>query len=489
MAGPSLGKVLGHLRSLTGADAARELSDRQLLEQFAACRDEAAFEALLRRHGRLVWGVCRNVLGHDQDAEDAFQATFLVLARRAASVRQAEALAGWLHGVAYRVALKAKRGAARRRRHERQAHQPELAQPVGESAWRDLQAALDEEVHGLPQRLRGPFVLCCLEGKGPAAAAGELGWKVSTVHTRVCEARQELLRRLARRGVSLSAALCAANLFRETAAGAVPVGLAKLTSRAALTGSVSARALALAKERLTPMALSKGKTIIAVVVALGLVFAGVGFWARGMVRTEPPPAGAGSTRAAPFSRAARSPRLARQARTARDGKKITVSGRVLDPKGKPVRGAWVFALDMPARFIHSLEGFAPELAGETKTDARGRFRLRVRPGGGQPPPLHIHPLPVICARADGFGVGVEPVTKKARKDPVVVRLPREQVLRARFLNDMTGKPVKGLVVKVASFANGAALVNWPAQTPKGWFPALKTDAQGRIRVRGLSPGR
>jgi RNA polymerase sigma factor (sigma-70 family) len=253
MATPSLSRVLSHLLTLAGADSARELSDRQLLEQFAARKDEAAFEALLRRHGRLVWSVCRNVLRHDQDAEDAFQATFLVLARRAASIRKSEALASWLHGVAYRVALKARRSAARRRSHEREAPRSEPSQPIGESAWRDLQAALDEEVQGLPERLRGPFVLCCLEGKGPSYAAAELGWKVSTVHTRVSEARQELLRRLARRGVSLSATLCAVDLFRESAAAALPIGLAKLTVCAALattvgqTGAISAHAAALAE--------------------------------------------------------------------------------------------------------------------------------------------------------------------------------------------------------------------------------------------------
>jgi RNA polymerase sigma factor (sigma-70 family) len=489
MVRPSLGKVLGHLRSLTGADAARELSDRQLLEQFTARQDEAAFEALLRRHGRLVWGVCRNVLHHDQDAEDAFQATFLVLARRAASVRKSEALASWLHGVAYRVALKARRSAARRRSHERQAPQSVQTPPGGEAAWRDLQAALDQEVQGLPERLRGPFVLCCLEGKGPAAAADELGWKVSTVHTRVSEARQELLRRLARRGVSLPAALCAADLFREAAAAAVPIGLAKLTARAALAGAVSARAVALAEGGQTPMALSKGKTILAVAAALALAFASVGLWVRGMLRTDPPLEDGRSAPAAPRSRPVPAPQVARQKKTARDGKKITVSGRVLDPQGKPVRGARVFALDRPARVFRSPEEFSPKLAGETKTDRRGRFRLRVGLPGGQPPPPPLHPLPLICVRARGYGLGVEPVTNKARTKTLVIRLPREQVLRARFLNDMTGKPVQGLVVKVASFAYGPGVVVPPAPLPKAWFPALKTNAQGRLRLRGMGPGR
>src|SRR5262249_11468944 len=160
------------------------------------------------------------VLRHQQDCEDAFQATFLVLARQAASVRKPEALPSWLHGVAYRVAMKAKRSAARRRAHERQAHPPSQTPALSESALPHLQAALDEEVQAPPDPLRVPFVLCCLEGKDPACAAGLLGWKVTTLHTRLSRARRELLRRLARRGVSLSAALCAATLSREAASAA-----------------------------------------------------------------------------------------------------------------------------------------------------------------------------------------------------------------------------------------------------------------------------
>src|SRR5215469_2266700 len=117
MPGHPLTPVLRHIRTLAVPDAARDLSDRQLLEQFAARDHGPAFAELVRRHGRLVWGTVRNALGHEQDAEDAFQATFLVLARRAGSVRKTEALGSWLHGVAYRVALKARRSAARRRAH------------------------------------------------------------------------------------------------------------------------------------------------------------------------------------------------------------------------------------------------------------------------------------------------------------------------------------------------------------------------------------
>src|SRR5437764_2815584 len=141
----SSGTILRNIHRLSLVPSAHELTDRELLRRFAEQQDQAAFAALVGRHGPLVWRVCRAALGHEQDAEDAFQATFLVLARKAGSVRDAGALGSWLYGVAARVALKARRGAARRRARELRARQPSR-EAVSESAWRGVQAALDEEV-------------------------------------------------------------------------------------------------------------------------------------------------------------------------------------------------------------------------------------------------------------------------------------------------------------------------------------------------------
>src|SRR6516165_12028248 len=152
MATAQLDTLVRHIKGLAAGHAGQHRTDRQLLDDFSARRDESAFAGLVARHGATVLRVCRRVLRHEQDAEDAFQATFLVLARHTASIRKHEALASWLYGVAYRTATEVKRKAARRRNHEaklRERTPPAAASPT----WDDVQAVLDEEV----QRLPGPF--------------------------------------------------------------------------------------------------------------------------------------------------------------------------------------------------------------------------------------------------------------------------------------------------------------------------------------------
>src|SRR5262249_37660978 len=265
MANGRLSAVLGRLHRLIGPRAASPDSDRHLLERFAASRDEAAFTELVRRHGPMVLGVCRRVLRHAQDAEDAFQATFLVLATKAGSPRWEESVARWLYEVAFRVAHKARVGAARRRARERQATAMAQAEPGAGEAWDDLREVLDEEVNRLPCKYRSPVVLCYLEGKTNTEAARELGWTKGTVSGRLARARDLLRTRLARRGVPLPTAATAALLPGR--APALPSPLVSATVRAALThaplAGVSAQTAALVRGVLREMARSRLKVLAA----------------------------------------------------------------------------------------------------------------------------------------------------------------------------------------------------------------------------------
>lgn len=244
-------------------------SDADLLHRFVRARDEPAFGELLRRHGPMVWAVCRHLLPDAADAEDAFQATFLALVRSASAIRRADAVAGWLHGVAVRVATRLKRSAVRRRQREQKAAGPEADRPVPDATWDALLAAVHEEVQRLPDPLRAAFVLCDLEGVRQPDAAARLGWKAGTLTGRLARARQVLLERLAGRGLAPAVAGGTVGLGVATAAAAVPAALTdKLMRLTAAGGAVPPAVLELLRE-VTPMVLTRTKLVAAALVVAG----------------------------------------------------------------------------------------------------------------------------------------------------------------------------------------------------------------------------
>jgi RNA polymerase sigma factor (sigma-70 family) len=276
-------RLLRYLRRL--APAAHPASDAGLLERFVRCRDEDAFAALLARHGPMVLGVCRRVLGDAHAAEDAAQAAFLVLARRAAAIRPPERLASWLYGVARHLALKCLRADARRRRREALGLRPAghtSPGPLAEVSARELLLILDAEVARLPEVYRLPVLLCGLEGLSQEEAARRLGWTPGSLKGRLERGRARLHARLARRGLVLSATLAAAAVSRAGAAGrwyAPTVSAAVLVAAGRpVAGVVSAEVMALSEGAWKAM-LRARLIFPAALLALGLVGAGAGLFA------------------------------------------------------------------------------------------------------------------------------------------------------------------------------------------------------------------
>ncbi|HMF15756.1 MAG TPA: sigma-70 family RNA polymerase sigma factor [Gemmataceae bacterium] len=265
------------------------MTDGQLLESFIAGKSEAAFEALLRRHGPMVLGVCRRALNNHHDAEDAFQATFLILARKASSVRPREMVGNWLHGVAYRTALKAHATITKRRVRERQVTELPEIQAERQDAWHNLRPLLDQELSRLPETYRLPLVFCDLENKSIKEATRQLGWPQGTLAGRLARARRMLVKRLIRRGAVLSVGSVTAVLSEKTASACLPPALAASTVKAAAalasgpaatTGVISANVAALVEGVLKAVFLTKLKTMSVVLLVLGMVTFGGGLLFR-----------------------------------------------------------------------------------------------------------------------------------------------------------------------------------------------------------------
>jgi RNA polymerase sigma factor (sigma-70 family) len=489
-----LGTVLRHLRRLALSPGTTALTDVQLLQRFAAHQAEDAFAALMQRHGQLVWSVCRHVLRHDHDAEDAFQATFLVLARNAATIRKQEALASWLHGTAYRIALRARRDAAIRRSHESRGKTMPREVRFPETVLREALAVLDEEVQRLAPRQRAAFVLCSLEGKSLTEAAQQLGWKHGTVSGTLARARLQLKRRLTRRGVTLSAVLSAVALGRQTASAALPPGLAQATTQAALlyaAGKTAAVALtspsatALAEGVTKSMFLTKLKLATILLVAVGVV--GAGLLSRQALAAKQPEFQKNN---APQAAA---PDKKPVVPEGKDDKKadeaVEVTGQVLGADGKPCAGAKVFL------WTNAVKKQA-DVSVQATTGADGRFRLSIakadRERGAK-----------IVAKAKDHGPDWVEVAKLDKGGAVTLHLAKDDVPINGRVIDLEGQPVAGVTIEVGRLEQ-SDLKPWLEAAKKGTSnhyerdlasealdgpTTVTTGKDGRFRLTGFGRDR
>jgi RNA polymerase sigma factor (sigma-70 family) len=473
MATAQLGTLLRRIQELAAGHAAPQRTDRQLLDDFSAGCDQAAFTALVARHGPMVLRVCRRVLHHEQDAEDAFQATFLVLARHTASIRRREALACWLHGVAYRTAMKAKRSAARRRTHE--ARVGDLTPPSAPNpSWNEVQVVLDEELGHLPEPFRAAFVLRVLEDRSGSEAAAELGCKESTVASRLRRARHQLQRRLASRGIKLAALLAALSLAENAGKAAVPASLAHATVRSGLlvatgqstAGVIPSHVAALAAGVTRTMFLTKARTATTFLFALGFLTAAGALAHQALAARETPAVGS-SQAAAQSSKSEEKARPVTEGDVQRDT--ALVSGRVLDPDGKPVQGAKVYFV----RLLAYRRGTppAPPPARAT-TGADGRFHFRVSRTGFHNAEekkawFHVTLTAVAAGHGPAWKMVVEP---KALRN-VTLKLVKDDVPLVGRVVDLEGKPIKGVTVRILSFAAN------DHEDLKPWVEALQTKKE------------
>lgn len=291
MATGPMNEVIRHLRGAAVACEPAWPSDGQLLGCFIHYHDEAAFAAIVRRHGPMVMGVCRRILRNPHDAEDAFQATFLVLVRKATSVVPREMVGNWLYGVAQTTAVRAKVSVAKRRLRERQVvdiPEPEDNQSATDQ-WSELRQILDQELIRLPSKYRVPIVACDLEGKSIKEAAGQLGWPQGTVAGRLARARNLLSKRLARYGRTVSA-LSLAEMLPQQAGAGVPASVVSSTIKVAYLdatkplaagATISAPVAALVEGVLKTMLLTKLKiATAALLVGLGVILSGAGLIAH-----------------------------------------------------------------------------------------------------------------------------------------------------------------------------------------------------------------
>jgi RNA polymerase sigma factor (sigma-70 family) len=493
MAHVATSSLVRQLGSLFEGGSAAGLSDRQLLERFSTLGDEgreAAFATMVARHGPMVLGVCRQLLGDHHHAEDAFQAVFLVLARRARSIRNPDLLGGWLYAVTLRTARKARFRLSRRRQTEEEAasRHPELdlAAPAEATILKREQAeVLHGEIDRLPEPFRLALVFCYFEGLSPDEAAERLRWPSGTLRSRLVRARERLRRGLSRRGVVLSGPAIAALLAPRSTSASVPPLLSEATTSAAIefaasraaTGPFSSSAAALARDVAGSMFVHGLKTAGLWALLLVVVVVGSGYliWTFEV---------GGEQKRLAVNEASQIPTKLPDGNDRSASRWMTVLGRVVDAQGTPVPDARVAVVADRNREVGELSGRNRNiLIATAAVDRDGRFALEFKAISAS----RLEHMSLIAA-APGRGLKVAGLKPDADRQEVSISLEAETPAVGRLV-DVQGQPAAGLVVRVAKLnferelgpcdTRGAATL-WPA-------PAT-TDREGRFAVRGLGAG-
>ena len=453
------------------------VSDADLLRRFSDDDDQAAFETLLRRHGGMVLGVCRRVLPNQQDAEDACQATFLILARKARGHDRWQAsVANWLYATARKVSRNARLAAQRRARREARAAVSEVVQAVDGMSGRELLAALDEELGRLPPRYREPLVLCYLEGLTRDEAAVRLGVPAGTIKIQLERGRKRLGAALMGRGCALGAGLL--TLAATSPAGASQPGVFE-DVLAAIAGSPRGAVAKLLKGVAVQAALKK--SMIAALILLGV--SALSFGASFLMTSGATP---------PDDRAMPARSDARPAVAERPAPEpmMDVSGQVLDPQGRPFHGA---------RLVLVGRGQKPEDLGTSGAD--GRFTVKV-------PRETAEPTRFLAACASGAGIDFAAIAGLNPARAVELRLVEDHVIRGKIV-DTQGKPVAGVQVAVttvgafdgnsvdrflSAWTNRMFSYQWPEADRNLWqeggaIAPATTDAEGRFTLAGTGAER
>src|SRR5262249_55281744 len=481
MASAPIDTMLRQLRDWHTHQVLGDVSDSQLLQRFTARREEAAFAALVRRHGPMVLGVSRRILHAVQDAEDVFQATFLLLARKAASIRKQSSLGSWLHGVAHRLALRTKEQRTRRRAYEKRAADMRDTATTA-TQWPDVQAVLDQALDALPEKYRAALILCYLEGLTHADAAQHLGCQLATLRSHVARGRKLLRERLIKQGLTLSTAGIVSLLLANTTSASAPTALTKTTVKIALAFAAGHKAAAICSDSvaglveggLRTMFFSKVKIASVVFVAAAILSAACGLTQSAATSDEP----AAKPRQEP---APANPQAADDAKDNKDS--VEVTGRVADPDGKPVQGATIYYMRHHVLRVRAYFGepLSPPPPGQATSGADGSFHFRIASKGFEGAEEEKHWFHItLTAVAAGYGPGWKAVDKPEALKDVTLKLVKDDVpIEGRFVG-LEGKPIAAATVRVLGFgANGS-------EDLKPWLDALQK--QKELVFGGHHPG-